>query len=217
MCKVTAFLDRDNFTLTSNRDIPVDRIHSLPPNEFLYNNEKIVYPEDPIGKGSWIGASRIYIASILNNKGVEDNDKLSRGILLKDIISNNFSIRDLEVKSHLFNPYVLILFNIPDRELFKFTWNGSIFFSEQIYKHDLWMSNTIYSNEEVVNAGNNFKKELNSNSSAKEILNFHLDSKNIINNQIRTTSVTQIRYGLNSEIKYFDLINRQDYNYKLSL
>ena len=77
MCKVTAFLDSDDFILTSNRDISADREHSLPPNEFLYNNEKIIYPEDPMGKGSWIGASRIYIASLLNNKGVEDENKLT--------------------------------------------------------------------------------------------------------------------------------------------
>ena len=148
---------------------------------------------------------------------IEDENKLSRGILLKEIISNNFIISNLESKSHLFNPYVLILFNILKRELFRYTWDGSKLSSERIHKYGLWMSNTIYSNEEVISINNYFKKGLNNKSSAKEILNFHLNPKNIINNRIRTTSVTQIRYGLNNEIKYFDLINSKDYHYKLSL
>ena len=217
MCKVTAFLDNENFILTSNRDIPENRVHSLPPSEFLYNSEKIVYPEDPKGKGSWIGTSKRYIASILNNMGIESSDKISRGILLKDIISNSFAISDLERKTNLFNPYILILFDKLKNELFKYTWDGSALICEQIYENYLWMSNTIYSKEEIINTSNFFKKELDKKSNSKEILSFHLNPKNIIKNKVRTTSVTQIRYGLNNEIKYFDLINDKKYNYKLSI
>ena len=79
------------------------------------------------------------------------------------------------------------------------------------------MSNTIYSKEEIINTSNFFKKELDKKSNSKEILSFHLNPKNIIKNKVRTTSVTQIRYGLNNEIKYFDLINDKKYNYKLSI
>tara|TARA_B100001142_G_C14302827_1_gene643513 strand:- start:169 stop:825 length:657 start_codon:yes stop_codon:yes gene_type:complete len=217
MCKVTAFLDDDNFILTSNRDIPEDREHSLPPNEFLYRNKRIVYPEDPQGGGSWIGASTQYIASLLNNKGIKGINKMSRGILIKEVLSNNFFISDLESKSNSFNPYVLILFNIVDRVLFKYTWDGSNFYSEQINKHDLWMSNTIYSEEEITDTYRCFREELNISSNEEEILKFHLDPKNILVDQMKTTSVTQIKYGLKNEVKYFDLINSKDYSYKLSL
>ena len=217
MCKVTAFLDDDNFILTSNRDIPEDRVHSLPPNEFLYRNRRIVYPEDPQGSGSWIGASTQYIASLLNNKGIEAIDKMSRGILLKEVLSNNFIISELESKSKFFNPYVLILFDIADRELFKYTWDGSNFYSEQIHKHDLWMSNTIYSEKEITNTYRFFSEELDISSNEEEILRFHLDPKNILINQMKTTSVTQIKHGLKNEVKYFDLINSKEYIYKLSL
>ena len=217
MCKVTAFLDDENFILTSNRDIAEDREHSLPPEEFLYRNKKIVYPEDPKGSGSWIGASTKHIASLLNNKGIEGNNELSRGVLLKEVISGNFVIGDLESKSESFNPYVLILFNIAERELFKYTWDGLNFYSEQIYKHELWMSNTIYSEEEIANTYKYFREELNIKSNEDEILKFHLDPKNILSNQVKTTSVTQIKYGLENKIKYFDFINRKDYIYKLSL
>ena len=217
MCKVTAFLDDDNFILTSNRDIPEHRVHSFPPNEFLYRNKRIVYPEDPQGGGSWIGASTQYIASLLNNKGIEGIDKMSRGILLKEVLSNNFIISDLESKSKFFNPYVLILFDIADRALFKYTWDGSNFYSEQIHKHDLWMSNTIYSEKEITNTYRFFSEELDISSNEEEILRFHLDPKNILINQMKTTSVTQIKHGLKNEVKYFDLINSKEYIYKLSL
>ena len=217
MCKVTAFLDDDNFILTSNRDIPEDRVHSLPPNEFLYRNRRIVYPEDPQGSGSWIGASTQYIASLLNNKGIEAIDKMSRGILLKEVLSNNFIISDLESKSKFFNPNVLILFDIADRALFKYTWDGSNFYSEQIHKHDLWMSNTIYSEKEITNTYRFFSEELDISSNEEEILRFHLDPKNILINQMKTTSVTQIKHGLKNEVKYFDLINSKEYIYKLSV
>jgi len=217
MCKVTAFLDDDNFILTSNRDIPEHRVHSFPPNEFLYRNKRIVYPEDPQGGGSWIGASTQYIASLLNNKGIEGIDTMSRGILLKEVLSNNFIISDLESKSKFFNPYVLILFDISDRVLFKYTWDGSDFYSEQIHKHDLWMSNTIYSEKEITNTYRFFSEELDISSNEEEILRFHLDPKNILINQMKTTSVTQITHGLKNEVKYFDLINSKEYIYKLSL
>ena len=68
MCTVTAFLDNQKFILTSNRDIPQDRAHSTPPQKTKYNGHSIVSPIDPEGKGTWIGISKYFIASLLNNK-----------------------------------------------------------------------------------------------------------------------------------------------------
>ena len=216
MCTVTAFLDNQKFILTSNRDIPTDRVHSTPPEKIKYNRCSIISPIDPEGKGTWIGASKYLIASLLNNKGPENSDLDSRGILVYNILSMKLSSKNLKDESKFFNPYVLILFDIRSRELREYSWDGITFEESKITSpFNIWTSNTIYSKEESSDKEKIFLNTCSDKSTSKDILNFHLKSENILNSNIKTTSITQVNYQSKSNIKYYDLINRQNHISKL--
>lgn len=218
MCTVTAFLDNQKFILTSNRDISLDRTHSIPPKQIEHNDHPIIYPIDPDGKGTWIGASKYFIASLLNNEGRERSGLDSRGILIRNILSMEFKLKNLKNESKLFNPYILILFNTRTRELIKYSWDGIDFKIERVTSsYSIWTSNTIYSKEAALRKRKIFLDCTKRESSAEDILKFHLKSENILNSDIKTTSVTQICYQKNSDMKYRDLINNQDYFLKLSI
>ena len=67
MCKVTCLITNNNVVLTSSRDIPIKRLHSLPPKQYKYNNNAFIMPFDPQGHGTWIGTGKHKMVSLLNH------------------------------------------------------------------------------------------------------------------------------------------------------
>ena len=217
MCTVTCAITNNHIIFTSSRDIPISRVHSLPPKIYRKNNINILMPFDPQGKGSWIGASKFSIACILNHKGKENSNK-SRGKLLYNLLCNQTSINQIENISIDYNSFRLIYLDKKNKKYYNCIWDGKCFKSEKIYSNlNIWSSNTIYNQSEIKYKSDFFNSIFNKEANKNELIDFHLNEKNIKNdNNIRTTSITQIIHNDSVNMYYNDLLNSNDYYLKLS-
>ena len=110
MCTVTCLIKTNDIILTSNRDIPKERVHSKPPKIYKINSKNILFPLDPVGNGSWIGTNDSEIICLLNHKG-EQNGVESRGLIIREILSGKLSIKDLNRVCKKYSPFKLIYLN----------------------------------------------------------------------------------------------------------
>ena len=214
MCKVSLYLKNNNFILTSSRDISIERAHSLPPKISILNNVKVLSPIDPQGKGSWIGISSSYAASILNHSGKDINSDRSRGGLLMKILSNQIQLSDVKNISKGYMPFRLLVVDIHSYNLYEYIWDGKECTSSQITKNkNIFLSRTIYSKEESEFYTNKFMSIDDSLISSDQIYSFHLNKENIhLGDKNITTSVTQISNIDNLSIKYSDLLDDNEYS-----
>tara|TARA_B100000287_G_scaffold423465_1_gene466764 strand:- start:209 stop:865 length:657 start_codon:yes stop_codon:yes gene_type:complete len=217
MCTVTAIFNKKEFILTSNRDIQVDRKHSLPPKTICYNGIDIISPIDPEGNGTWIGASSKYIACLLNNLGEEKRDITSRGLLVNKVLSEEISLNSLSNETKKYNPYVLLIFDRSQRDFWEMTWDGYKYQERSLkLENKIWLSSTIYSKNEVLRKRELFLSVHPSFKSKEDVLDFHIKKNNLKKTNIKTTSVTQIYEGSNIELNYRDLILKKNYKLKFS-
>ena len=96
MCTVTCLIKPNDIILTSNRDIPKERVYIEPPKIYKINSKNILFPLDPVGNGSWIGTNDSEIICLLNHKG-EQNGVKSRGLIIREILSGKLNIKDLNI------------------------------------------------------------------------------------------------------------------------
>jgi len=217
MCTVTAIFHKKEFILTSNRDIQIDRTHSLPPRLISYNDIDIISPIDPTGGGTWIGTSSKYIACLLNNFGKEKKDMESRGLLVNKILSEKISLNKLSRETKKYNPYVLLVFNRIERNFWEVNWDGYNYKKKSLnLNNKIWLSRTIYSDDDILRKRELFSK-FHSNFKRKEdILDFHIRKNNLKQASIKTTSITQIHEASDVQLNHRDLILNRDYRLKFS-
>jgi len=213
MCTVTCLIRENDIMLTSNRDIPINRPHSKPPEIYNFNSKNILFPLDPFGKGSWIGTNGTEIVCLLNHKGEEKGVK-SRGLLTRKILTHEIKLNDLDSISKKYNPYKLIYLNNCEKKFYEITWNTKKLNLNKITESlKIWSSNSIYNIDKIKKKADYFSTNCNINCSSKDLLKFHLDSKNLLkNNFYETTSITQIIHSDLISMHYKDLINQKDYD-----
>ncbi len=213
MCTVTCLIRSNEIILTSNRDIPIKRPHSKPPKMYNFNSKNILFPLDPIGKGSWVGTNDTEIVCLLNHKGEEKGIE-SRGLLLRKILTHEIKLNDLESISKKYNPYKLIYLNNYEKKFYEITWNTKKLNLDKITDSlKIWSSNSIYNIDKIKKKADYFSANCNINCSSKDLLKFHLDSKNLLkDNFSETTSITQIIHSDFISMHYKDLINQKDYD-----
>ena len=92
MCTVTYLpLPNNNFLLTSNRDVSVNRKPASFPITMETSNGKIIFPKDGEANGTWIGSNEKNRTVVLLNGGFENHisnppyDK-SRGLIVREIL-----------------------------------------------------------------------------------------------------------------------------------
>ena len=216
MCKVSCYINQNKIILTSSRDIPSTRIHSLPPKTLYINNKVIVAPIDPKGKGTWIGLEKNKIICLLNHSG-KDEPSHSRGKLVLKLLSEEIKINDLHKKVICFNSFKLIYLDIKLKNHKEYLWDGKELQINNINSElNIWLSNTIYNNKESEVITKSFKEIHKNNVNKNNLLNFH--ENNILNKKsLTTTSITQIYHESHTDITYNDLINNKQFYSKLSL
>lgn len=153
MCTVSFITSNGNIYLTSNRDEKYSRQQALPPDHYIYNNCRLLFPRDEDKHGTWIATKENGDSAVLLNGAFEPHHrentyKRSRGLLLIDIISTSdmmhtFSKTDI----NRIEPFTLILIN--KGILVECRWDGCTKFMQELTfeRPHIWSSVTLYTPE----------------------------------------------------------------------
>ena len=207
MCTVSFISSPTHIFITSNRDEHDSRPVSLKPIEKNINGLKILYPEDPKGKGTWFAVNNYGGVCVLLNGAFEKHIRkesyaMSRGLILLNIISTTNPVESVQ-KLDLTNiePFTLVL--LVNNRLFEFRWNEEEKFLNELdfNKSYLWSSATLYDKEVRSRREDLFTQFLSrqSNKNSSDILDFHLGDTNDLENGfvihrktgLKTFSITQ--------------------------
>ncbi|MCF8378413.1 MAG: NRDE family protein [Bacteroidales bacterium] len=226
MCTVSYIpLSDQSFVLTHSRDETIKRPISSPPMEKNAVNETVLYPIDPKGKGTWIGASRSGRMASLLNGGSHRHEfnppyKHSRGLIIPEYFNHvNFE--------HFFNvydfdglePFTLLIFE--DNKIYKTVKSEndikvSILDNSRPY---MFTSSSLYPPETDHARRLDFNRWLPGKfqPTDQEILEFHKKhlfeyTKNVYRPDeghiIKTVSITMIKNSkIGVEMDYYDLVN----------
>jgi hypothetical protein len=186
MCTVTFIPAGGNFFFTSNRDEQEGRQLADLPVLHEIKGQRLLFPKDPQGGGTWICAHESgHIAVLLN--GADFAHQLttlyvkSRGLVLLDLITNDRPVRAFENSNfNQIEPFTLILFE--NKKLYSCKWNGS---KKSIVSHNefeprIWSSVTLYDPISIHKRESWFKKWITENPVpvAEQIIHFHHEGGN---------------------------------------
>lgn len=208
MCTVTIHYNgNNNFVLTSNRDEAPNRV-SLPPIHHIYKNTSLLYPEDELSGGTWIGVSENKRLICLLNGGFEIHEReleyrQSRGVVVKDLLSlesiseaENYNYENIE-------PFTLAIADWNNGLCFyEIVWDGhKAHFRQLDLESHIWSSSTLYDQEKKQSRNEWFKVFKAENKLTSEsLLDFHktagqgnLDFGVVMDRGfVKTTSITQV-------------------------
>jgi hypothetical protein len=216
MCTVTFVPKNQGYILTHNRDEMSSRTPSLDPDYYTFKNQRILFPKDPEGKGTWIALNENGDwACILNGAferyGDIRNKQKSRGLLVLEALAIDFSdFKCLDFQGYL--PFTIILFK--ENFLYDIRWEGDFLAIENkdILKPHIWSSVNLYP-ENIRRIREEWFDELLGQKSIDEqrVWNFHNSENNKIEARYQmkmkipgkqeTVSVTQISKQ-NNDIQY---------------
>ena len=233
MCTVTYIPYNNRVLFSSNRDEDPGRPAALPPQEYL-NHNKIYYPKDPSGGGTWIGLNDAGTFVVLLNGGLVKHQKKdwyrhSRGLVVTRILESPHPLeywKDCNL-DHI-EPFTLIIFF--NKKLYQLLWTGieKCLFEPDVTKPHIWSSSTLYSVEVKKHRTEIFNRFINSNKDfhPSSLLNFLLtatkeDSQNgfVINRNelVKTASISIIEIGDEAAVyDYYDLNKRENNSIEIS-
>ena len=157
MCTVTYIpTTKNNFILTSSRDVPFVREKALFPKKYLDNNVEITYPKDGRANGTWIGHSSKKRLICLLNGGFENhylttdpNTKYrkSRGLIVLDLLKEttiNSALSEIDLTN--IEPFTLVIVDWNDNlQLIELVWNGITKHIKKLPQEmHIWSSATLY-------------------------------------------------------------------------
>jgi len=227
MCTVTIFyIGNNDFVLTSNRDEAPDR-KSVPPDFYIVNSTRMLFPKDELAGGTWIGLSeKKRLVCLLNGGFVKhirrDNYKFSRGVVVKDLLASEdvaTSIKDYSFTN--VEPFTIIIADWNcDLKFFDLVWDGEIaHFNQLPLETKIWSSSTLYSDEMKTERHQWFEEfKKNNELTSKSALDFHsTETENkdfgIVMDRsfVKTTSITQVeKINDTLSMTYFDLIQKNN-------
>lgn len=208
MCTVTIqYKGNNDFVLTSNRDEAPNRM-SLPPKENIYKDVNLLYPEDELSGGTWIGLSENKRLICLLNGGFKIHERevqyrQSRGLVVKDLLT----LADIEDASKYnyknIEPFTLVIADW-NKELgfYEIVWDGNNahFRALELSSH-IWSSSTLYDEDKKQSRSDWFEVFKTKNKLTSEsLLHFHKTAGEgnmdygVIMDRIfvKTTSITQV-------------------------
>lgn len=223
MCTVTLIpLGNSNFVLTSNRDEAPER-DTLNPDFYTEKGVRLLYPKDKMAGGTWIGVSdKNRLICLLNggftNHTRQDNYRLSRGIVVKDLLASNNVLKTIEDYNLIhIEPFTIVLVDWNENLLFyELIWDGDKkHFKKLPLEPKLWSSSSLY-NEQMKTARLKWFEDYKTNNilNPKSILKFHKiagkETKDygVIMDRgfVKTTSITQVeKHHLNIKMNFFNL------------
>ena len=227
MCTVTFLpLKNNNFILTSNRDEQKFR-ETLPPNLYIENGVKMIFPKDIEAGGTWIGTSSKHrLVCVLNGAFVKHKRKetyrKSRGVIAKEILQattlegyiENLNLEGIE-------PFTMVMldWNNNQLNLFELTWDG---IEKQLGKlknePKIWSSSTLYDDEIKAIRGEWFHNWIEKNEFTSEnIWSFHHseigDKEQSVlmkRSYVETVSITSVKKEIEAiEMLYEDVVHKK--------
>ena len=153
MCTVTYLpLGKDNFILTSSRDVPFSREKALHPKKYIEDGVELEYPKDGKAGGTWIGTSSKNRLICLLNGGFTYHTsrvsyKKSRGIIVKDLLKVDDIRKELdEIDLEDVEQFTLVIADWNNTlALIEFVWDGKQkHFKEMAQEPYIWSSSTLY-------------------------------------------------------------------------
>ncbi len=224
MCTVSFIpITNGGFILTSNRDESPNR-KTIPPDFYVNNNTKLLFPKDELAGGTWIGASDKNRLICLLNGGFEphvpkDSYRLSRGVIVKSLLTVKNAVSEINSLNLAgIEPFTIILVEFENGlNLFELVWDGNEkHFSEKELKPIIWSSSLLYSKEIKKKREKWFTEFIEEIESPDEnkILFFHKNAgegnvkSNIVMNLgfVRTKSITLFKKEGNTKLmRYEDL------------
>ena len=244
MCTVTYLpLPNNNFLLTSNRDVSVNRKPASFPITMETSNGKITFPKDGEANGTWIGSNEKNRTVVLLNGGFESHisnppyDK-SRGLIVREILETTdfWNYLQTEVLTNI-EPFTLLILDWQNEfQFWEFIWDGERKYFKALNQNQP----IIYSSPTLFDASARSKREQwfkdwlaqNPNYEQADILNFHEvagegnphESVFLNRGYMQTVSVTSIQKQDNlSTIFYHDTISDSfkysffEFNHKVEL
>ena len=154
MCTVTYLpLRKNNFILTSSRDVPFSRKKAKFPKEFIEDGIELLYPKDGEAGGTWIGTSNKKRLICLLNGGFKNHQQKefyvkSRGIIVKDLLKAiDITKACNQIELNKVEPFTLVIVDWSTTLiLIEFVWDGSKkHLKELAQEPHIWSSSTLYS------------------------------------------------------------------------
>jgi len=235
MCTVT-FIPKgeSDFILTSNRDEAIGR-KTLPPEEYDFEGEKLLFPKDELAGGTWIGLSSKNRLLCLLNGAFEghikrDNYIMSRGNLVKQLLVSKNAVQDITLFNLLgIEPFTLLLVEwTPQIALYELVWDGNKKYVTPLnLEPKIWSSSTLYSATMKKEREKWFSAFLEDKPiDADTLLDFHkyagIGNKDmdlqIDRGALKTMSITQVEKNTNKlNMQYTNLmtneITHKEFNY----
>lgn len=226
MCTVSFYKDKEKTIITSNRDEHISRPNALAPSEYVINGTKLIFPQDPLGGGSWFVVSEYGNVYVLLN-GAEKKHvpeypyRKSRGTVLLEIASaSNLDEVWHTIDLNRIEPFTAVCFF--KNRLYQSRWNGmkKSVVELDVNQPHIWSSSTLYSAEIIAKREKWFNSFLISKSNIlneEDLISFHTVTKiedfenGLIinrNQQLLTKNVTQfICTGYDfKQLLHFDLV-----------
>lgn len=223
MCTVTIIPQGNNdFILTSNRDEAPNRV-SLVPDFFYVNNTKLLYPEDVLSGGTWIGTSEKNRLVCVLNGGFElhkrkPSYRKSRGVVAKDFMIAEAIIDTIKIYNlEGIEPFTMVIVDWNTHlKFYELVWDGvEKYITELPLEPRIWSSSTLYNRSMREERNLWFEDYKVTNAlNANTIKTFHKTAG--ANNQdygvvmnrgvVKTTSITQVeKRGDAIEMRYESL------------
>ncbi len=153
MCTVTFIpLGRDEFVLTSNRDVSYRRPKASEPEIHVENGVRLLYPKDGKAGGTWIGSSRnnrlicLLNGGFVNHRRKQEYRK-SRGLIVTELLASedlperldSIDLRDIE-------PFTLVIVEgETELRLKEFVWDGARKHLKKLSPEPrIWSSSTLF-------------------------------------------------------------------------
>ena len=119
MCTVTVVPYDDGFRLVCNRDERLDRPAAIPPMDYVIRQRTAIYPQDPLGGGTWIGINDAGLAAALLNRNInaaqpgDDRPLRSRGLIIPRLLDASATAEAVDMAAELnpalFKPFRLLV------------------------------------------------------------------------------------------------------------
>ena len=232
MCTVTIVpTNKNDFILVSNRDEAPNRI-SLPPENKMYKDTLLMYPEDKESGGTWIGVSEKNRLICLLNGGFnihkrKPNYRHSRGIVVKDLLVSDAFKKDIEEYNLIdIEPFTLVIADWNESlKFYELVWDGQQKHFKQLpLEPRIWSSSTLYNAEMRAERQQWFKDYImDKNLNDYSMFVFHtsagkgnVDYGVIMDREfVKTTSITRFNKE-SSELRmnYYDLL-KDEHHYAI--
>jgi uncharacterized protein with NRDE domain len=209
MCVLTYIPHADGrVTITHNRDEHILRPEALPPQSYQIGNERVTFPQDPQGGGTWFAVHDDWVCCLLNG-GTEAHTsqppyRVSRGTIITDFFQKP-DIQDFikRFEPQGIEPFTFLAFDLKLKKVHQLVWDERILQIRHLdaTKAQIWSSSTLYNNTIKATRAQIFKQFASIKPTHQQIIDFHKVNINNdlhqsffvnINDKIKTVAITQV-------------------------